>query len=156
MFLQILRPRPAQDFGCGLQLRSRPQSASSSNLSGRTIIIVVGTIQVGDRSEPRKCSSSYRRPRHLRLGAEYSCRRYLALAQDELKPRNELKLLDRNLEVRCEQQARSFCESGGKCFIGRKTFSASPRLRSHAPHWRWNLGSAKRQEGGLGSAAAGG
>jgi hypothetical protein len=28
--------RCAQDFGCGLPLRSRPQDASSSNLSGRT------------------------------------------------------------------------------------------------------------------------
>ena len=28
----------AQDFGCGLPLRSRPQNASSSNLSGRTIL----------------------------------------------------------------------------------------------------------------------
>ena len=28
----------AQDFGCGLPLRSRPQHASSSNLSGRTML----------------------------------------------------------------------------------------------------------------------
>jgi hypothetical protein len=34
---EILRPNQAQDFGCGLPLRSRPQNASSSNLSGRTI-----------------------------------------------------------------------------------------------------------------------
>ena len=33
---QILRQKMAQDFGCGLTLRSRPQNASSSSLSGGT------------------------------------------------------------------------------------------------------------------------
>ncbi len=64
------------DFGCGLSQRSRPQSASSSNLSGRTILL----------AGSHRLSS-------LARGSGFRLRAPAALLPRSLTPPKRLKLL---------------------------------------------------------------